>query len=56
MRCGNDFCIYFSDYKCLRDDITLDTDGRCEQCMYVNISEDVLEEARERLRAKYESF
>ena len=50
MVCGNYLCIYFSKGSCLRDDITLDNDGRCLQCIYINMDDEKLEEIRAKMR------
>ena len=46
MRCENIFCIYFSNKKCILDEISLDIQGTCENCIYVDIDEEVLEKKR----------
>lgn len=49
MECENYFCVYQKDGKCILDSISLDTQGSCLSCIYVNIDDDVLEKEK----AKY---
>ncbi len=56
MLCENTFCIYYSDHNCLRDDITLDIEGRCMQCRYVTIDEENLEKLRAKMREERRIF
>ncbi len=53
MTCGNCFCIYWSDNKCILDDITLDIQGNCTSCIYVSIPEKTLEQKRKEVLKKY---
>lgn len=46
MNCENRFCIYWKDNHCLLTHVSLDLTGACEMCIYVNIKESLLEEAR----------
>lgn len=53
MKCSNVFCIYWSDDECLLDNITLDIQGNCECCIYVNIDDAELQKHRKKLLSKY---
>ena len=46
MNCENIFCIYWSEKGCILKNIELDMQGRCISCIYINISEDVLQKTR----------
>ncbi len=48
MRCENKFCIYWNENECILDDISLDVQGNCEDCIYVNIDEENLKAERQR--------
>lgn len=44
MKCGNYFCIYNEGEKCILEEISLDIQGKCEECIYVDIDEKTLNE------------
>lgn len=46
MRCENIFCIYCSRKECTLNEISLDVQGNCENCIYVDIDENILEEQK----------
>ena len=50
MCCENRFCIYWEEHKCLLGEVTLDLQGCCRECVYVDISLDA--PAQERARAR----
>ena len=54
MQCDNHFCIYWCHGNCLLDDISIDIQGSCQDCIYVSITEDFLELEREKIRSRYE--
>lgn len=43
MKCENYFCVYEKDCKCILDSISLDVQGSCLSCVYVNIDDDILQ-------------
>lgn len=43
MKCENLFCIYEKDGDCILDNIELDISGSCQNCIYVDIPENLLE-------------
>lgn len=53
MRCENNFCIYWSEDRCTVDEISIDYLGRCDACTFVNIEEEVLCKAREKILRSY---
>ncbi len=53
MRCGNIFCIYWNDNECSLDSISLDVQGICEECIYVDIDKAELKRHRDDLLIKY---
>ncbi len=53
MRCDNIFCIYWVKNNCGLDDISLDIQGNCKDCIYVNIEDEVLENYRQKLLRKF---
>ena len=52
MNCENEFCIYQEKGKCILNEVSLDILGQCTECIYVNLDEKVLSEAKEKLREK----
>ncbi len=54
MNCLNNFCIYQKDNECMLDEIELDINGCCEECIYANIPPQILEYEKEKLRKIYE--
>ena len=51
MNCENEFCIYNQKEKCTLSKISLDFQGRCNECIYVNIEETQLKKIKkEQLR------
>ena len=54
MNCSNNFCIYWSEGKCLLKKISLDESGKCEECILVDIDESQLAVLRKKLLDKYE--
>lgn len=40
--CENEFCIYEENGKCTLDEITLNIDGSCNECIYINIDKQTL--------------
>ncbi len=53
MICANRMCIYYSNDKCTIDNISLDIEGRCEECIYVNVDEETLQKYRKKMLDKY---
>lgn len=53
MNCENNFCIYWEDGNCELDEISLDIQGRCMECIYVDIDEEVLSENRKKIKNKW---
>lgn len=39
MKCENIFCIYWSNNDCILGKITLDIQGTCQKCIYINLYE-----------------
>lgn len=51
MNCENYFCIYNKKEKCTLNEISLDFQGRCNECIYVNLEEAQLKKIKkEQLR------
>ncbi len=46
-RCDNNFCIYWEDFRCTLDEISLDAQGRCEALIQVSFDEADLQKIRE---------
>ncbi len=56
MNCANKFCIYWSNEKCILDSVSLNFMGMCEDCIYVNISENSLATYRKTLLNKIDNY
>ena len=54
MNCANIFCIYNLKNKCILKKITINLYGICDDCIYPNIDEKILEEAKTELLKEYE--
>lgn len=46
MHCENFFCIYWKESHCILNQISLDIQGSCQSCIYVNIDEHCLNRKR----------
>ena len=47
LHCENTFCIYETQNECMLDEINLDIQGNCLDCIYVNIDYETLKGAKE---------
>ena len=56
MNCENEFCIYQKDKKCLLDRISIGESGCCEECLYIHLPTEALENLKEKSRKKYEEY
>lgn len=52
MQCENHFCIYWDNNLCILDKISLDVLGCCQNCIYVDIDDNILQTARKKLLSK----
>ena len=48
MNCANDYCLYNKEFKCTLEEVNIDSMGICDDCILVNIDNDVL--ATEKVR------
>ena len=48
MYCEFDYCIYNKDYKCILDEIEINTVGMCASCIVISLDWDFLESEKER--------
>ena len=55
MKCENSFCIYQSKGKCLLTKVNIDSSGLCTECIYAEIDENVLNEAKLKLLKSLEN-
>jgi hypothetical protein len=54
MKCENSFCIYQSKGKCILDKVAIDSLGMCSECIYPDIDEEILNQAKFKLLKNYE--
>lgn len=47
--CENEFCIYQKQGKCILENIQLDIQGNCVECIYINVGEETLNDLKEKL-------
>ena len=50
--CENIFCIYWKENSCTLESISLDMQGNCTDCIYIELEKTVLENARKNLLEK----
>ena len=48
MKCENSLCVYQFEDKCILKEIKIDSLGMCTECIYPDIDENVLKEAKEK--------
>lgn len=51
--CDNGFCIYQNKGTCLLEQIQLDSNGICNECIHINIPEDTLETLKKQLLKRF---
>lgn len=54
MKCENSLCIYQSKGNCIFEKVDINSLGMCAECIYPNIDEEVLNQAKLRLLKNYE--
>ncbi len=54
LTCDNIFCIYWEENACILDDISLDIQGSCTDCIYVSLDPAYLTAQRTALLEKFE--
>ena len=55
MNCENSFCIYQSKGKCILKNVDINNFGMCTECIYPNIDEKIIDDAKLKLLKKYEN-
>lgn len=53
MQCDNYFCIYWSKQGCILSNISLDIQGNCRECIYIDINEELLNSERQKSLRRY---
>lgn len=54
MKCENGFCIYQSKGKCILENVVINSLGMCTECIYPDIDEKILNQAKSKLLKYYE--
>ncbi len=54
--CENHFCIYWKEDQCTLKSISLDTQGTCQDCIYVTLEPTLLEYARQQMQKQLEEI
>ncbi len=49
LSCENKFCIYQKQGNCVLENVQLDIQGNCLDCIYINVEEDTLNNMKEKL-------
>lgn len=52
LSCANEFCIYQKQGTCILENVQLDTQGNCVDCIYINVEENTLNNLKEKLLKK----
>lgn len=53
MNCENVFCVYQSKGKCTLEEISIDISGECSECIYIDVADEVLDEAKRILLERF---
>ena len=54
MQCENIFCIYFENDACILNEISLDIQGNCRDCIYIDLDDKTLKAEREKILKRFE--
>lgn len=56
MKCDNSFCVYQANGKCVLNKIDIDISGMCTECIYADLDEEILNQAKLKilLKKKYD--
>jgi len=54
MNCENKFCIYQNEGKCMLNKVDIDSLGMCADCIYLDIDEKILNQAKLKLLREYQ--
>lgn len=54
MNCENKFCIYQNEGKCMLNRVDIDSLGMCADCIYPDIDEKILNQAKLKLLREYQ--
>ena len=52
MFCENKLCVYWEEDMCILEEVELDFQGKCTQCIYIDIDDEELEKYRKRTLSK----
>ena len=48
MNCANEYCLYNKGCKCTLESISIDSLGHCDDCIIVELDENIVEAEKER--------
>ena len=51
--CDNEFCIYQAQGGCILEQVQLDIQGNCTNCMYIRVEDETLRELKQKLLRDY---
>ena len=54
MNCENNFCIYQRNGNCILNEISIDSSGMCTECIYPDIDEEILKDAKLKVLKSFE--
>jgi len=54
VECENLYCVYWTESGCMLDEISLDLQGRCYECIYVSVTEEVMAKGRKKVLEHFE--
>lgn len=46
MNCDNIFCVYNLEKNCSIDNVTMDANGMCQDCIYINLEDKILNQQK----------
>ena len=53
MFCQNKLCIYWEEDECILDEVELDFQGKCTECIYIDIDDEDLKKYRKKSLSKF---
>ena len=56
LSCENEFCIYQKQGNCILENVHLDIQGNCIECIYINVEQDILNNLKKKLLRELEDL
>lgn len=55
MKCECTYCVYWQEGLCILDHISVNDRGYCDDCIFVSVDENVLNQQRQKLLAEFQA-